>query len=137
MVAPTQEVFVQKKSPGPIDRHIGNRVRLRRTTIGMSQERLGEALGLTFQQIQKYEKGTNRIGAGRLLAVARILGVGIEFFFEGLPELEPSGDPEERIMNAFMLVPESDRLVRGFMRLPDGEARRKVVDLVDWLASSR
>ncbi|MCB8821667.1 helix-turn-helix domain-containing protein [Microvirga rosea] len=128
---------MQKKSPGPIDKHIGNRVRLRRITVGMSQEKLGDALGLTFQQVQKYEKGTNRIGASRLLAIGQILGVGIEFFFEGLPEIGPGGTSGEGLMNEFMLVPESERLVRSFLRLQDGEARRKVADLVDWLASSR
>ncbi|WP_246179606.1 helix-turn-helix domain-containing protein [Microvirga thermotolerans] len=128
---------MQKKSPGPIDRHIGERLRLRRISLGMSQEKLGEALGLTFQQIQKYEKGANRIGASRLLAAAQVLGVGIEFFFDGLPDLEAPAGSGERIVNAFLLIPESERLVRGFMRLPDGEARRRVADLVDWLASGR
>jgi transcriptional regulator with XRE-family HTH domain len=126
---------VHKKSPGPIDKHIGNRVRLRRITIGMSQEKLGDALGLTFQQVQKYEKGTNRIGASRLLQIAHILDVGIEFFFEGLPDARV-GAPEDSPMAEFLMMPESDRLVRGFLRLKDGEARRKVTDLVDWLAST-
>ena len=126
---------MQKKSPGPVDRHIGNRVRMRRNTIGMSQEKLGEALGLTFQQIQKYEKGTNRIGASRLLQIAQILDVGIEYFFEGLPELQGGRVSAESPMAEFLTSPESDRLVRGFVRLKDEEARRKVADLVDWLAS--
>lgn len=126
---------MQKKSPGPIDRHIGNRVRTRRIMLGMSQEKLAEALGLTFQQVQKYEKGANRIGASRLLQIAGILDVGIEFFFEGLPGLRPGGSTDS-IMTEFLTIPESDRLVRGFLRLKDGEARRKVADLVDWLASA-
>jgi transcriptional regulator with XRE-family HTH domain len=104
--------------------------------IGMSQEKLGEALGLTFQQIQKYEKGTNRIGASRLVNIAHILDVGIEFFFEGLPDTRPSGSANSA-MAEFLTIPESDRLVRGFLRLKDGEARRKVADLIDWLASAR
>src|SRR3954471_7305663 len=74
-----------KKAPNPIDRHVGSRVRMRRMLIGMSQEKLGEALGLTFQQVQKYEKGTNRIGASRLHRIGTILGVPIEFFYEGAP----------------------------------------------------
>jgi transcriptional regulator with XRE-family HTH domain len=127
---------VQKKSPGPIDSHIGHRVRMRRNTIGMSQETLGEALGLTFQQVQKYEKGSNRIGASRLLHIAGILDVGIEFFFEGLPELRTGKPSAESAMSEFLTIPESDRLVRGFLRLKDQEARKKVADLVDWLASS-
>jgi transcriptional regulator with XRE-family HTH domain len=128
---------VQKKSPGPIDKHIGSRVRARRITLGMSQEKLAEALGITFQQVQKYEKGTNRVGASRLLHIAGILDVRIEFFFEGLPGLRAGGLPEDGIMAEFLTIPESDRLVRGFLRLKDGEARKKVADLVDWLASAR
>ena len=102
----------------------------------MSQEKLADALGLTFQQVQKYEKGANRIGASRLLHIAAILDVGIEFFFEGLPGLRCGGSAGHTVMAEFMTIPESDRLVRGFMRLKDGEARRKVADLVDWLASA-
>jgi transcriptional regulator with XRE-family HTH domain len=126
---------VQKKSPGPVDRHIGSRVRTRRIMLGMSQEKLAEALGLTFQQVQKYERGTNRIGASRLLHIASILDVSIEFFFDGLPGLR-CGSAGDSMMAEFMTIPESDRLVRGFMRLKDGEARRKVADLVDWLTSA-
>src|SRR5437868_7307538 len=75
---------VPKKQANPIDIQVGNRVRIRRMLIGMSQERLGDLLGLTFQQVQKYEKGVNRIGAGRLFEVSRILGVPIDFFYEGV-----------------------------------------------------
>jgi transcriptional regulator with XRE-family HTH domain len=126
---------LQKKSPNQIDRHIGSRVRARRTMLGMSQERLADALGLTFQQVQKYEKGVNRIGASRLLQIAGILDVGIEFFFEGLPGLRAGGFSSDSLMAEFLTRSESDRLVRGFLRLKDDEARRKVADLVDWLAS--
>ena len=73
-----------KKQANPVDIQVGNRVRIRRMLIGMSQERLGELLGLTFQQVQKYEKGVNRIGAGRLFDVSRILGVPIDYFYEGV-----------------------------------------------------
>ena len=104
--------------------------------LGMSQEKLADALGLTFQQVQKYEKGANRIGASRLLHIASILDVSIEFFFDGLPGLRCGGSAGDTVMAEFMTIPESDRLVRGFMRLKDGEARRKVADLVDWLASA-
>jgi transcriptional regulator with XRE-family HTH domain len=127
---------VQKKASGPIDRHIGSRVRMRRITLGMSQEKLADALGLTFQQVQKYEKGTNRIGASRLLHIAKILDVNIEFFFDGAPGLHSGPSSSDSIMTEFLATPESDRLVRGFLRLKDGEARKKVADLVDWLASS-
>ena len=74
-----------KKAPNPIDKHVGSRVRMRRMMLSMSQEKLGDALGLTFQQVQKYEKGTNRIGASRLQAIANILQVPVSFFFEGAP----------------------------------------------------
>src|ERR1700755_2442997 len=77
-------VIVPKKQANPVDTQVGNRVRIRRMLIGMSQEKLGDLLGLTFQQVQKYEKGVNRIGAGRLYEIARILGVPIDFFYEGV-----------------------------------------------------
>ncbi|MDP8920197.1 MAG: helix-turn-helix domain-containing protein [Pseudomonadota bacterium] len=127
---------MQKKSPNQIDKHIGTRVRARRVMLGMSQEKLADALGLTFQQVQKYEKGVNRIGASRLLHIAGILDVSIEFFFEGLPGLRAGGFSDDSLVADFLTRPESDRLVRGFLRLKDDEARRKVADLVDWLASA-
>src|SRR6266481_1140616 len=74
-----------KKAPNPIDKHVGSRVRMRRMMLSMSQEKLGDALGLTFQQVQKYEKGTNRIGASRLQQISHILQVPVAFFFEGAP----------------------------------------------------
>jgi transcriptional regulator with XRE-family HTH domain len=104
--------------------------------LGMSQEKLADALGLTFQQVQKYEKGVNRIGASRLLDIAGVLDVSIEFFFEGAPGLRAGGFSGDSLVAEFLTIPESDRLVRGFVRLKDGEARKKVADLVDWLASS-
>src|SRR6201997_5585917 len=75
-----------KKAPNPIDKHVGSRVRMRRMMLGMSQERLGDALGLTFQQVQKYERGVNRVGASRLFDISRVLDVPISFFFEDMPE---------------------------------------------------
>ena len=126
---------MQKKSPNQVDRHIGSRVRARRTMLGMSQEKLADALGLTFQQVQKYEKGVNRIGASRLLHIAGIMDVSIEFFFEGLPGLRAGGFSDDSLVAEFLTRSESDRLVRGFLKLKDDEARRKVADLVDWLAS--
>src|SRR6187431_2197672 len=76
-----------KKAPNPTDKHVGARVRMRRMMLAMSQEKLGDALGLTFQQVQKYEKGTNRIGASRLQQISHILQVPVAFFFEGAPNL--------------------------------------------------
>ena len=124
-----------QKSPNQIDKHIGSQVRARRTMLGMSQEKLADALGLTFQQVQKYEKGVNRIGASRLLQIAGILDVSIELFFEGRPGLRAGGFSGDSLVAEFLTRSESDRLVRGFLRLKDEEARRKVADLVDWLAS--
>ena len=127
---------MQKKSPNQIDKHLGSRVRARRIMLGMSQEKLADALGLTFQQVQKYEKGINRIGASRLLHMASILDVNIEFFFSGVPGLRAGGFSDDSLMAEFLTRSESDRLVRGFLKLKDDEARRKVADLVDWLASA-
>src|ERR1700687_6073491 len=84
--------MIAKKTPNPIDKHVGSRVRMRRMMLSMSQEKLGDALGLTFQQVQKYEKGTNRMGASRLQHIAHILQVPVTFFFEGAP-LQP-GQPK-------------------------------------------
>ena len=127
---------MQKKSPNQIDKHIGSRIRARRIMLGMSQEKLADALGLTFQQVQKYEKGVNRIGASRLLHIAGILDVSIDFFFEGLPGMRAGGFSGDSLMAEFLTRSESDRLVRGFLRLKDDEARKKVADLVDWLAAA-
>ena len=88
--------MLAKKAPNPTDKHVGSRVRMRRMMLGMSQEKLGDALGLTFQQVQKYEKGTNRIGASRLQQISHILQVPVSFFFEGAPSaLRPSGATRE------------------------------------------
>jgi transcriptional regulator with XRE-family HTH domain len=121
------------KSPDPIDAHVGARLRYRRMTIGMSQEALGERLGVTFQQIQKYEKGLNRIGAGRLYQIARILGVPISFFFDDLPNGGDAGGEVASPM-AFLSSPEGLQLNLAFAQIPDAATRRKVVDLVRALA---
>lgn len=126
---------MQQRSPSPIDVHIGSRVRARRVLLGLSQEKLAEALGLTFQQVQKYEKGANRIGASRLLRIAGILNVSIDFFFEDAPGLPRTGPAEDGAVAAFMNTPGSDRLMRGFLHLKDDETRKKVVDLVEWLVT--
>ena len=80
--------MLAKKAPNPTDKHVGSRVRMRRMMLGMSQEKLGDALGLTFQQVQKYEKGTNRIGASRLQQISHTLQVSVAFFFEGAPSAQ-------------------------------------------------
>ncbi len=130
-----------KKKPNPIDIHVGSRIRLRRNMLGMSQEKLGESLGITFQQIQKYEKGTNRVGASRLQAIASILSVPVAFFFEDAPGHvagEAGGLAEDSSTNYvvdFLNSPEGLQLNRAFVRINDPKVRRKVVDLVKALAT--
>ena len=128
-----------KKQANPIDAQVGNRVRLRRMLIGMSQERLGELLGLTFQQVQKYEKGVNRIGAGRLFEVSRILGVPIDYFYEGVNgqavggQANASGQATPPIME-FVSSGEGLQLSLAFMRIKDTRVRKRMLDLVKSLA---
>jgi transcriptional regulator with XRE-family HTH domain len=130
----------QKKAPNPIDRHVGNRVRMRRMMIGMSQEKLGAALDLTFQQVQKYEKGTNRIGASRLHRIASVLGVPIEFFYEGAPHGSAAAtgfaeSPSSTYMSDFLSSNEGVQLVKAFLAIKDPKIRRKVVELIAVLGS--
>lgn len=128
-----------KKAPNPIDKHVGSRVRMRRMMVGMSQEKLGESLGITFQQIQKYEKGTNRIGASRLQQISIVLGVPVAFFFEGAPTLMPSEDgfsesASPTFVNDFLATSDGLALTRSFMRITDSKVRRRIVDLVSAIA---
>ena len=127
-----------KKKPNPIDVHVGSRIRLRRNMQGMSQEKLGELLGITFQQIQKYEKGSNRVGASRLQAISSILGVPVAFFFEDAPtDGTPTGFGESAGTNYvvdFLSSPEGLQLNRAFVRIQDPKVRRKILDLVKTLA---
>ena len=126
-----------KKQANPIDAQVGNRVRIRRMLIGMSQERLGDLLGLTFQQVQKYEKGVNRIGAGRLFEVAKILGVPIDFFYEGVGGGgEKSGFSEAGAppVMEFVSSGEGLQLSLAFMKIKDPKVRKRVLDLVKSLA---
>ena len=124
-----------KKQANPIDIQVGNRVRIRRMLIGMSQERLGDLLGLTFQQVQKYEKGVNRIGAGRLFEVSRILNVPIDFFYEGVSTQPGAGELESAppVME-FVSSGEGLQLSLAFMKIKDAKVRKRVLDLVKSLA---
>jgi transcriptional regulator with XRE-family HTH domain len=132
-------LYVPKKQANPIDVQVGNRVRIRRMLIGMSQERLGDLLGLTFQQVQKYEKGVNRIGAGRLFEVARILNVPVDIFYEGASATlagqpgmnEPEGAPP---VMEFVSSGEGLQLSLAFMKIKDAKVRKRVLDLVKSLA---
>jgi transcriptional regulator with XRE-family HTH domain len=131
------------KKPNPVDAHVGSRVRLRRMLLGMSQERLGESMGLTFQQVQKYEKGVNRIGASRLFQISRILDVPVQFFFEEAPHIGDGtsargmaeADSEAFILE-FLNSREGLELNRAFVKIPDAKVRKSVVDLVRALSAS-
>jgi transcriptional regulator with XRE-family HTH domain len=128
-----------KKSPNPTDKHVGSRVRMRRMMLGMSQEKLGDALDLTFQQVQKYEKGTNRIGASRLQQISHFLQVPVAFFFEGAPDLPgtPRGmgeAPSPAYVADFLSTSDGLALTKSFMRIKDAKLRRRIVDLVTQIA---
>ncbi len=122
-----------KKQTNPIDVQVGNRVRIRRMLIGMSQERLGDLLGLTFQQVQKYEKGVNRIGAGRLYEVSRILNVPVDFFYEGVAAGGPDPEAAPPVME-FVSSGEGLQLALAFMKIKEPRVRKRVLDLVKSLA---
>ncbi len=139
----------RSEHPNPIDIHVGARVRLRRTLLGMSQEKLGQALGLTFQQVQKYERGTNRIGASRLHDLARVLGVPVAFFFEDLNVTgeAPSGDTTAKAKgiseaaeifygNEPIMRRETLELVRAYLRIADPQLRRRVFELAKAIANT-
>jgi transcriptional regulator with XRE-family HTH domain len=128
-----------KKAPNPIDKYVGSRVRMRRMMLSMSQEKLGNALGLTFQQVQKYEKGTNRIGASRLQQISHILQVPVSFFFDGAPDLSIKSDelgeaPSPLYVADFLATSDGLALTRAFMRISDAKLRRKIVELVEQMA---
>jgi len=127
---------VTKKPPNPIDVHVGSRVRARRQVLGMSQEKLGNALGLTFQQVQKYEKGTNRVGASRLQHLARILQVSIGHFFEGAPgQLKAKGNaPSSAFVSDFVTSTEGLTLAKAFTQIKDAKVRHHIVKLVGEIA---
>ena len=130
--------------PNPIDVHVGGRVRLRRTLLGMSQEKLGDAVGLTFQQIQKYERGANRVSASRLYEFSRILGMPVSYFFEGLAEELKThqgrfaAGMRERDLDEIKFDPmakrESLKLIRAYYRIPNLRIRKRLFELVKSLS---
>jgi transcriptional regulator with XRE-family HTH domain len=127
------------KSPNPIDKHVGSRVRMRRMMLGMSQEKLGDALGVTFQQVQKNEKGINRIGASRLQQLSSILQVPVPFFFEGAPNVpgQPKGTIEgssPAYVSEFLATADGLALTKAFTRIGDAKLRRCIVHLVEEIA---
>ena len=128
------------KAPNPVDKYVGSRVRMRRIMLGMSQEKLGEALGLTFQQVQKYEKGTNRVGASRLQQISEILQVPVSFLFDGGPSGSAtsadgfSEGSSPAFVSDFLATAEGLALTRAFTRINDTKLRRSIVDLVEQIA---
>jgi len=133
--------MIAKKAPNPTDKHVGARVRMRRMMLGMSQEKLGDALGLTFQQVQKYEKGANRIGASRLQQIAHILQVPVSFFFEGAPavpgqQLHGAAEaPSPSYVSDFLATSDGLALTKAFMRIKNAKLRRRIVDLVEQIVT--
>ena len=128
-----------KKSTGSIDKEVGSRVRMRRVAIGMSQEKLGDMLGLTFQQVQKYEKGMNRISVARLIEITKILGVDVHFFLDGVTSTKSGpGFAEENppsYVADMMSTPEGLQLVRNFTGIKNPKVRKSIVQLVASLAA--
>lgn len=132
----------KESRPSPIDVHVGSRIRLRRTLLGMSQERLGEALGLTFQQVQKYERGVNRVGASRLFDLSRVLDVPISFFFDDMPESLANtygvqtgrragiAELQDGFADDALNRRETLELVRAYYRITDPAVRKRVFDLI-------
>ena len=134
------EKLMSVKAPNPVDKYVGSRIRMRRIMLGMSQEKLGESLGLTFQQIQKYEKGTNRVGASRLQQISEILQVPVSFLFEGGPggSINANGvseAPSPAYVSDFLATSEGLALTRAFTRISDSKLRRSIVDLVEQIAA--
>ena len=128
------------KAPNPVDKYVGSRVRMRRIMLGMSQEKLGEALGLTFQQVQKYEKGTNRVGASRIQQISEILQVPVSFLFEGGPSgtVGAEGFTEGTspdFVSDFLATSEGLALTRAFTRITDAKLRRSIVEMVEQIAA--
>jgi len=125
-----------ERGPNPIDRHVGLRIRMRRKELGISQEKLAESIGLTFQQVQKYERAANRVSASKLWEMSRALTINISYFYEGLGdgvEIAGSNLPRETLQD-FLLTPEGMELATVFPKVPKGRVRRKVLDLVRAMA---
>jgi len=124
------------RGPNPIDRHVGLRIRMRRKELGISQEKLAESIGLTFQQVQKYERAANRVSASKLWEMSRALTANISYFYEGLgdgAEITGSNMPRETLQD-FLLTPEGMELATVFPKIPKGRVRRKILDLVRAMA---
>jgi len=133
---------MEKKAANPIDKHVGGRIRMRRKMLGMTQGALGHGLGLTFQQVQKYERGTNRVGAGRLQHISQILQVPVPFFFEGAPDLPGQLTrfgtvPSPAYVSDYLASTDGLALTKAFMQIKEQSMRRCIVDLVERIAEER
>jgi transcriptional regulator with XRE-family HTH domain len=122
--------------PNPIDVHVGARIRMRRLLLGMNQETLANALGLTFQQVQKYEGGSNRVSASRLSAMAEILGVPISYFFGDLRPDDAELSPEDKEWREHLQRPETIEFIRLYYAIPDARVRRQFLDMIKTLAEA-
>jgi transcriptional regulator with XRE-family HTH domain len=130
------------KTPNPTDKYVGSRVRMRRLMLGMSQDKLADALGLTFQQVQKYEKGTNRISASRLQAISQTLDTPVHFFFEGGPQSAKGGHGSGEscsptYVTDFLATSDGLTLVAAFVRIKDASLRRSIVRMVEAITEKR
>ena len=134
----TKKTTTSAKRPNSTDTYVGSRVRIRRKMLGMSQEKLGEQLGITFQQVQKYEKGANRIGASRLQTISQVLEVPIGYFFPAEPAVAGGmgESAQSDYVSDFMMSSEGIELNRAFAQIKDPKLRRKVIDLVRTMATS-
>jgi transcriptional regulator with XRE-family HTH domain len=126
---------MDERGPSPVDRHVGLRMRMRRKELGLSQERLAESVGLTFQQIQKYERAANRISASKLWELARALRTDVGYFYDGLAELE-QGSQSQESLHAFLLAPDGLELAAHFLRIANPRLRRRTLELVRALAGT-
>jgi transcriptional regulator with XRE-family HTH domain len=140
-ISPSDENQMPRDVAHPTDKHVGTKLRLRRMKLGMSQSTLANALGLTFQQVQKYEKGANRIGAGRLQHLAQILQMPVESFFEGLPHQRgqrraPTEAPDAQYVADYLATADGLELTKAFMKIPNAKLRRSIVNLVEQLADT-
>jgi transcriptional regulator with XRE-family HTH domain len=125
-----------ERGPNPVDRHVGLRIRMRRKELGISQERLAESIGLTFQQVQKYERAANRVSASKLWEMSRALSTNIGYFYEGLGDAidTPGSNIPRESMQDFLLTPEGIELAAVFPKIAKGRVRRKILDLVRAMA---
>jgi len=140
MHSPHLDELLAKKIPNPTDKYVGGRVRMRRLMLGMSQEKLGDALDITFQQIQKYEKGANRISASKLQQIANNMQVPVQFFFEGAPGVlgyQSAGLAEAPLpayISEFLATSDGLNLTKAFMQIKNAKLRRRIVELVEEIA---